>query len=159
MVKKKKETMPDMFGDDIDPIESALGRKEELEEKKSKKTVSKGISEKHSSSYSTRRKEEKIKVGYYISELRQERLEAAWLRARLDGLPVKSKSAMVEIALDIMFADLEKGEDSEIRKRFADGAPTDIEIWNVKDHNFAAFFRTDEDMNLSYYARTKIEKR
>ncbi|SOB62149.1 protein of unknown function (plasmid) [Pseudodesulfovibrio profundus] len=42
---------------------------------------------------------------------------------------------------------------------FADGAPTDIEIWNVKDHNFAAFFRTDEDMNLSYYARTKIEKR
>ncbi|SOB62148.1 protein of unknown function (plasmid) [Pseudodesulfovibrio profundus] len=119
MVKKKKETMPDMFGDDIDPIESALGRKEELEEKKSKKTVSKGISEKHSSSYSTRRKEEKIKVGYYISELRQERLEAAWLRARLDGLPVKSKSAMVEIALDIMFADLEKGEDSEIRKRFA----------------------------------------
>lgn len=119
MVKKEKKTMPDMFGDDIDPIESALGRKEEPEEKKSKKVVLKGTQGQSSSNSSTGRKEEKIKVGYYISELRQERLETAWLRARLDGLPVKSKSALVEIALDFMFADLDKGEDSEIRKRFA----------------------------------------
>jgi len=119
MAKKKQNEMPDMFGDDIDPIESALGRKDEKEEKKPKKAVSKGQRGQSSSSSSTRRKEEKIKVGYYISELRQERLETAWLRARLDGLPIKSKSAMVEIALDLMFDDLERGEDSEIRKRFA----------------------------------------
>jgi hypothetical protein len=118
MAKTKKKEMPDMFGDGIDPIESALGRKEETEEKGTKKSVSKVEYEKSSSGSSTRRKEEKIKVGYYISELRQERLETAWLRARLDGLPIKSKSGMVELALDLMFQDLDKGEDSEIRKQF-----------------------------------------
>lgn len=95
-----KGKMPDMFSG-IDPVASALGRKEEQEEKSEKAQGNgsrKALPSSGSSSSDT--SEKKVKVGFYISERVRQRLENAYLRARLAGKPIKSQSAFVEAAIE-----------------------------------------------------------
>lgn len=56
----------------------------------------------------------KAKAGYYLPEELLQRFDETWLRLRLAREPVESKSRLVELALELLLADLEAGENSRV---------------------------------------------
>ncbi|MGE4505405.1 MAG: hypothetical protein AB7D51_08665 [Desulfovibrionaceae bacterium] len=56
----------------------------------------------------------KAKAGYYLPEELLQRLEETWLKLRLAREPVQSKSQLVELALELLLAELEAGERSRV---------------------------------------------
>ncbi|MBU1612714.1 MAG: hypothetical protein KKC99_12805 [Proteobacteria bacterium] len=56
----------------------------------------------------------KVKAGYYLPRDVLERLDETYLTLRLRKVPVESKSQLVEIALGLLQADLERGKKSMV---------------------------------------------
>lgn len=63
----------------------------------------------------------KVKAGYYLPAWLLERLDETYLTLRLKKEPVESKSQLVELALGLLLADLEAGEESSVLRCLREG--------------------------------------
>ena len=61
-------------------------------------------------------KQEKRKTGFYLTEETIDRLEKKYLLLKLEGIPVLSKSQLVEMALGMLFDDL-SCKDSKVKAK------------------------------------------
>lgn len=59
----------------------------------------------------------KVKAGYYLPATLLERFDETYLTLRLKKEPVESKSQLVELAFELLLADLEAGENSTVLHR------------------------------------------
>ena len=59
-------------------------------------------------------KKEKRKTGFYLTEETIDHLEKKYLLLKLEGVPVSSKSQLVEMALEMLFDDLSR-KDSNVK--------------------------------------------
>ena len=96
---KRKKTPPDFFEANVlDPVQSATGKNPSIEEKKNSS------------------KEEKKKVGFYISTSLWDRFNRKFYELKLEGAIAGNKSRLLEAALILALDDMEQGKDSTIRK-------------------------------------------
>ena len=62
--------------------------------------------------------DEKQKAGFYLSKTTLKRFNRTFYALKLEGVSVLNKSALLEAALAFALEDIEKGNDSEVLKRF-----------------------------------------
>ncbi len=60
----------------------------------------------------------KRKAGFYFSEALLDRFTRKFHQLKLDGVPIDNKSALAEMALHFALDDLDRGEASQLLKRF-----------------------------------------
>lgn len=94
MTASDKKITPDFFDEDqLDPVFVATGRPA------SKNTTP------------------KRKAGFYFSEALLNRFNRKFHQLKLDGVPIDSKSALAEMALDFALDDMDLESDSELLNR------------------------------------------
>ncbi len=95
MTASDNKTIPDFFDDKrMDPVSVATGRPA------SKSAVP------------------KRKAGFYFSEALLDRFTRKFHQLKLDGVPVENKSVLAEMALHFALDDMDRGEASQLLKRF-----------------------------------------
>ncbi len=94
MTASDNKTIPDFFDETrMDPVSVATGRSA------SKRVVP------------------KRKAGFYFSEVLLDRFTRRFHQLKLDGVPIKNKSALAEMALHFALDDLDQGDASQLLKR------------------------------------------
>ena len=100
--------LPDFFSEPgIDPVESATGKSQapaEDGQRPSGKDNPSGPAAKK-------------KAGFYLSLNILERFTRKFHELKLDGIAIDNKSTLVELALDLILDDLDKGEDSRVLQK------------------------------------------
>ncbi len=95
MTASDNKTIPDFFDDKrMDPVSVATGRPA------FKSAVP------------------KRKAGFYFSEALLDRFTRKFHQLKLDGVPVENKSVLAEMALHFALDDMDRGEASQLPKRF-----------------------------------------
>ena len=95
MTASDNKTIPDFFDENrMDPVSVATGR-----------PVAKPLVSKK-------------KAGFYFSETLLDRFTRKFHQLKLDGIPVDNKSVLAEFALDFALDDMDRGEKSQLLKRF-----------------------------------------
>ncbi len=95
MTASDNKTIPDFFDEKrMDPVSVATGRPA------SKSAVP------------------KRKAGFYFSEALLDRFTRKFHQLKLDGVPVENKSVLAEMALHFALDDMDRGEASQLLKRF-----------------------------------------
>lgn len=95
MTASDNKTIPDFFDDKrMDPVSVATGR-----------PASKSVVPKR-------------KAGFYFSEALLDRFTRKFHQLKLDGVPVENKSVLAEMALHFALDDMDRGEASQLLKRF-----------------------------------------
>jgi hypothetical protein len=105
MTASDNKTIPDFFNENrMDPVSVATGRQA------SRLAVPKPA-------------EPKRKAGFYFSETLLNRFNRKFHQLKLDGIPIPNKSAMVEMALHFALDDMDRGDASQLLKRFDNPKP------------------------------------
>jgi len=65
----------------------------------------------------------KRKAGFYFSETLLDRFNRKFHQLKLDGIPIPNKSALAEMALHFALDDMERGDASQLLKRFDNPKP------------------------------------
>ena len=60
----------------------------------------------------------KRKAGFYFSEVLLDRFNRKFHQLKLDGVPIDNKSVLAEMALHFALDDMDRGDDSQLLKRF-----------------------------------------
>jgi len=97
MTPSDKKTIPEFFNERrLDPVSVATGRP-------AHKTAV-----------------PKKKAGFYFSEVLLDRFTRKFHQLKLEGVPIDNTSVMAEMALHFALDDLDRGEASQLLKRFSD---------------------------------------
>lgn len=100
MTASDKKTIPDFFDENrMDPVSVATGRPA------SKLAVPQPAVPKR-------------KAGFYFSESLLDRFTRKFHQLKLDGVPIQNKSALAEMALHFALDDMDRGDASQLLKRF-----------------------------------------
>ena len=95
MTASDNKTIPDFFDENrLDPVSVATGRSAP------KSAVP------------------KRKVGFYFSETLLDRFTRKFHQLKIDGVPIDNKSALAELALHFALDDMDRGDTSQLLKRF-----------------------------------------
>ena len=100
MTASDNKTIPEFFDENrLDPVSVATGRSA------SKLAVPKPAVPKR-------------KVGFYFSETLLDRFTRKFHQLKIDGVPIENKSALAELALHFALDDMDRGDTSQLLKRF-----------------------------------------
>ena len=100
MTASDNKTIPDFFDENrMDPVSVATGRTA------SKLAVPKPAVPKR-------------KAGFYFSETLLDRFTRKFHQLKLDGVPIGNKSTLAEMALHFALDDMDRGDASQLLKRF-----------------------------------------
>ncbi len=100
MTASDNKTIPDFFDEKpLDPVSVATGRR-----------TSKSADPKAAIA--------KRKAGFYFSEKLLDRFNRKFHQLKLDGVPIDNKSYLAEMALHFALDDMDRGDDSQLLKRF-----------------------------------------
>jgi hypothetical protein len=100
MTVSDKKTIPDFFNETpMDPVSVATGRPA------SKLAAPKPAIPKR-------------KAGFYFSEVLLDRFTRKFHQLKLDGVPIENKSVLAEMALHFALDDMDRGDNSQLLKRF-----------------------------------------
>ena len=100
MTVSDNKTIPDFFDEKrMDPVSVATGRPA------SKLAVPKPPVPKR-------------KAGFYFSEVLLDRFNRKFHQLKLDGVPIDNKSVLAEMALHFALDDMDRGDRSQLLKRF-----------------------------------------
>jgi hypothetical protein len=112
MVTGRKQT-PDFFDDDgLDPVETATGY---LQNSPQDKAVPSGASANAGPAGTMAAKK---KAGFYLSVDLLNRFNHKFHELKLVGVAIDNKSTLLEAALGYALDDMDKGEESQVLKKF-----------------------------------------
>ena len=103
-----RNKFPDFFSEDsIDPVESAIGKRQPISEKKVS-SFGKDVQPEVSA---------KKKAGFYLSTEILDRFTRKFHELKLAGVAIDNKSSLLELALTYALDDLDKGGKSQVLQR------------------------------------------
>ncbi len=115
MARIRKES-PDFFEDDpFDPVIAATGSDHQGEDDDSKNS---SVKERKKWRIENRKQPIKKKAGFYLSIDVLERFTRKFHELKLSGVMIENKSAFIEAALSFALDDVDRGEKSEVLKKF-----------------------------------------